>query len=237
MLCKAPTKQNIVANFSGTGRRALKNYHWISKFRRSIVGTKTRNFRRRIRRQALTIESLEQRNLLASISLTSSTFGEQTFGSVSFVADDGQADIVTLSAPTPDSVQILVGAGDSIVLGEEAATNPNLVLSQTVVANDTLTIDTSNFLVGLQFDLGDLDDVLTVSSSPELGGLMVDGGSGDDTIDASGLSRQSTLTGGAGDDQLTGGAFNDTLLGEDGNDVLTGGGGEDELTGLSLIHI
>ena len=210
----------------------MKNYHWISKFRQSIAGTKTRNFRRRIRKQALAIESLEQRNLLASVSLSSGTAGGQLFGVVSFVADIEQADIVTLSAPTPDSVQILVGAGDSIVLDSEAATNPNFVLSQTVVANDTLTIDTSNISVALQFDLLDLDDVLTVSSSLELGGqLRVDGGTGDDTIDATGLLQQSALTGGTGDDQLTGSAFRDVLLGGDGNDVLTGGDGNDELTG------
>ena len=225
-------KQDTVARFSGTGRRTLKNVHWISKFRQSIVGTKTRNLRRRIRKQALTIESLEQRNLLASISLElTPTDPQRFFGIVTFVADDDQTDIVTLSAPTSDSIQILVGEGDSFVLDDEAATTTNFVLSQTVVPNDTLTIDTSNLRASLRFELGDLDDVFTVSSTFRPAGLRVDGGSGDDTIDVSEVLGPASLTGGAGNDQLTGGPAFDTLLGDDGDDVLVGGDGNDRLTG------
>ena len=132
----------------------MKNYHWISSFRKSIFRKKTRNLRRRIRKQALTIESLESRNLLASLSFNTNPVGDLMFGSVLFVADDGEADIVTVSAPTLDSLQIQVGAGDSIVLDGDAATDPNLTLSQTVVADDTLTIDTSSFdSTSLNFDL------------------------------------------------------------------------------------
>ena len=52
-------------------RYSMKNYNWISKISQSVVGKKNRNFRRRTRRQSLVIESLEQRNLLASVTFNS----------------------------------------------------------------------------------------------------------------------------------------------------------------------
>jgi len=54
----------------------MKKHNWISKISQSVVGKKNRKFRRRTRKQSLTIQSLEQRNLLASVS-----FDERTWAS------------------------------------------------------------------------------------------------------------------------------------------------------------
>jgi Ca2+-binding RTX toxin-like protein len=56
-------------------------------------------------------------------------------------------------------------------------------------------------------------------------------GCGNDTIDLSGLTVQSFIDGGDGDDVLIGGSANDVILGGDGNDSLTGGAGNDFLVG------
>lgn len=210
----------------------MKKYNWISKISQSIVGKKNRNFRRRARKQSLMIESLEQRNLLASVSFDSNFLvGGGSTGQLTFQADDGDQDVVSLSAPSATSLQIQVGGGDSIVLQGDAVGNSNFVLSQSQSANDTLSINNaSSILDALDFNLGDFDDVFTATGSI-LQSLFVDGFSGADTIDVSGLTTDASLTGGFGDDILMGGSGDDLILGEEGEDILEGGAGDDQLRG------
>src|SRR5207248_5111420 len=61
--------------------------------------------------------------------------------------------------------------------------------------------------------------------------IRVWGRAGDDQIDLSGLSINSFIHGGTGNDVLTGGAGNDLILGGGGADQLTGAAGNDFLIG------
>ncbi|MFK7770351.1 MAG: calcium-binding protein, partial [Mariniblastus sp.] len=200
----------------------MKNLNWISKVRKSLVGTPSRNLRRRHRRTVSTFESLEPRNLLASISFDAGV------GSLSFVADAGQADAVTVSAPTATSLRIQVGNGDSISLQDDASGNAAFVLSATSVADDTLTIDVASAMVSsLMFELLDLDDLFTVTGLAGIADLSVLGGDGNDTLDASAVSTGVQFFGGDGNDVLIGSGGVDTINGGADNDTITGGLGAD----------
>ncbi len=189
---------------------------------RSLVPIKSRKTRRTIKANGLTIASLEQRNLLASVSFDAGA------GVISFTADAGQADIVSVSSPATDSLQIQVGAGDSLVLQGDAGGNADFVLGQTTTADDTLTIDLSNIMVSeLNFDLMDLDDVFSVIGTAGIESLTVVGGAGDDVLDASAIATGVSFFGNGGGDTLTGGSGNDVLAGGGGTDVIDGGEGND----------
>ena len=148
----------------------MKNYNWISKISQSVVGKKNRKFRRRLRKQSFTFESLEQRNLLASVSFDADFFNgaggaAEGLGQVTFVADDGQSDVVSVSSPSANTLQIQVASGDSIALQDDAAGNGNFVLSQSQTANDTLLIsNASSLIAGLRFELGDFNDSFVATS-------------------------------------------------------------------------
>ena len=138
----------------------MKKPNWISNVKKSLVGTPSRKHRRRKRKSVSTFESLESRKLLASVSFDAGV------GALSFTADSGQADIVSVSSPTATSLQIQVGNGNSISLQDDASGNAAFALSQTNVQNDTLLIDVGNALVNsLSFDLSDLC-LLYTSPSP-----------------------------------------------------------------------
>ena len=79
----------------------MKSYQWLSKFSQSTFGKKSRNKRRRIRKRALVIESLEPRNLLATVSFNGAF--------LNFQADAGQADVVSVSETSDGALQIQVG--------------------------------------------------------------------------------------------------------------------------------
>lgn len=211
----------------------MKNYNWISKISHTVVGKKNRKFRRRTRRQSLMFQSLEQRNLLASVSFNAFVSPPDVLiegaGPLFFEADPGDSDIVSLSAPAANTLQIQVGGGDSIVLHGDAVGRSEFVLSQSEFPNDTLTIN-SSAVGGLNFNLGDFDDLFTATGSI-VQSLFVDGFSGADTLDASALTTDISLNGGFGDDILMGGSGNDLILGEEGKDTLEGGAGDDQLRG------
>ena len=211
----------------------MRKHQWLSSVRKSIVPKKNRNFRRRNRKQSLEFRSLEPRNLLASVSFD---VVENVIPVLSFNADAGEVDTVSVSGPTEDTLQIQVGGGDSIELTGDTADNSAFVLSQSQSANDTLTINLSDVDIEVfSFNLGDLDDVFTVTSLPSAlteseipAQIFVDGGNGNDVLDASPLTTFGVqLFGGSGDDQLTGGSGNDVLAGGGGTDIIDGGLGSD----------
>ena len=200
----------------------MKKIEWISSLRQSIIPSRSRKTRRANRSNGLEVTSLEPRNLLASVSFDASA------GIVAFTADAGQADVVTVSSPAAETLQIQVGAGDSLLLQDDAIGNADFVLGQTVVANDTLTIDLANVtLSGLSFDLMDLDDAFTVTSTAGIENLSVVGGTGNDVLDASASTTGVNLFGNGGGDTLTGGSGNDVLAGGGGTDIIAGGDGND----------
>ena len=215
----------------------MKKHNWISKISQSVVGKKNRKFRRRTRKQSLTIQSLEQRNLLASVSFDAGFFNGDAaangLGLVTFVADDGQSDAVTVSSPSANTIQIQVGNGDAISLQGNATGNSNFVQT----ANDTVSINNvSSLIAGLRFELGDFNDSFVATSLSGLNftptgidsllGLSVDGFSGEDTIDVSALTIGANINGGFAADVLTGGSGNDFILGEEGEDQLVGNAGD-----------
>lgn len=200
----------------------MKNHNWLSSIAKSINGTPSRQSRRRSRANPVTVGSLEPRNLLASVSFDAGA------GTLSFDADAGQADVVTVSAPTATSLQILVGNGDSIVLQDDAVGNADFALSQTNIADDTLTIDVSSSVISqLNFDLMDLDDIFTATGLAGIQNLLVVGGDANDTLDASALSTGVQFFGNGGGDQLIGGSGDDVLAGGGGTDIISGGDGSD----------
>jgi len=120
--------------------------------------------RRSTRKQSLTFQSLEQRNLLASVSFDAGFFNGDAaangLGLVTFVADDGQSDVVTVSSPSADTIQIQVGNGDSISLQGSATGNSNFVQT----ANNTVSINNvSSLIAGLRFELGTSNQQVSIA--------------------------------------------------------------------------
>ena len=209
----------------------MRKMHWLNTIKNSFVPSQSRGFKRKSRRDeskgaGYTFEKLEDRNLLAGISFTSA------LGLLVIEADAGDADIVDVSSPTVDSLRIQVGNGDAITLQDDAVGNGDFVLSQTVVANDTLVVDVSSSMVSqLLANLGDMDDMFTAAASLSVPTLVVAGGDGADHIDASQVTFGVELNGGDGDDELSGGLGVDELDGGNGADTLLGGAADDILVG------
>ena len=200
----------------------MNKRHWFASLQQLFTVKQSRRTRRKYRSQVLSIEKLEKRNLLAAVSFDAGS------GLLSFTADAGQADIVTVSSPAEDVLQIQVGNGDSITLADDADGNTDFTLSQTAVADDTLQIDVSSLVISeFLADLGDLANSFVVSATPGVSALTVIGGAGADIIDASLSSIGVSLFGNGGNDMLTGGSGDDLLVGGGGTDVIVGGEGID----------
>ncbi len=178
-------------------------------------------------RSKLVLERCEARVLLAAVSFDGET--------LSFTADQGEADVVAVSSPGSGMVQFDVGGGDTISLGAGATGNPNFVLS----AGDSVLVANAAALAatGLELSLGDGDDTATLTSLPAGLGVTIDGGTGEDTIDGSSLSDSIIGVGGPGNDLLRGGSGDDTLIGGSGSDELHGGAGNDDLVGGGQIEV
>lgn len=200
----------------------MNAYSYISKFASTFK--KAKLAKRRTGTKPLSFQLLEQRNLLASLNYTIGT-------SFHFLADPGEADIVTISVDH-NVTFVTVGGGDSIELTGDAVGSRFFQLSQTVVPNDTLRIGRSDIASLFKFELGDLDDTLTVidSSFDYFDEVIIEGGGGDDTIDASRASFSVNLFGGDGDDTLTGGPSKDVIAGGNGDDIIDGRSSQDTIS-------
>ncbi len=184
------------------------------------------NLDRKRRRQRggsnLSFEKLEERNLLASVSFDSGA------SLLEFTADAGEADIVEVSSPATDSLQILVSNGDEIALQGDATGNADFALSTTNTVNDTLTIDVGSVMINDFVSLlGDLNDAFTITGIAGVGSISVSGEAGSDVIDGSAVSQSLMFIGGGGNDTLTGGSGDDVLAGGGGTDTIDGGAGND----------
>ena len=67
------------------------------------------------------LEVCESRTLLSAVSFNG--------GTLEFSADAGDADEITISAPSPSTLQFVVGNGDSIALAPAIAADANFTLS------------------------------------------------------------------------------------------------------------
>src|SRR5437016_6069172 len=98
----------------------MSMHSWIRNlFTRPV----TRTIRKAPRRIRPALEALEDRTAPALVSYTNAT------GLLTFSADAGDTDNVTVTAPLANQVVIQVGNSDSISLAGDAGTNPNFVLS------------------------------------------------------------------------------------------------------------
>ncbi len=208
----------------------MKSTFWLKSLSRKF-GSKQQQQRSKSRSSArskkgLTYEALESRQLLAVVGF------ESGVGVLTFEADTGQVDVVTVSQPDATTLQVLVGNGDSISLIDDAIGNAAFSLSQTNVPNDTLQIDTSAEDVNDFFvSLSGMNDVFTADGLTLISSINVNAGAGNDNVNVASIAVPASLNGGAGDDILIGGSADDTLSGGAGDDVLAGVGGTDVIDG------
>lgn len=143
-------------------------------------------------------------------------------GQLSFVADDGEQNTITV---TGGGGQITVRDVGHNVLFLPFTDAPAQCTHPT---SDSATCPASSIDVQAS-DLADTVDAsaAAISGNGDLGAVFLNGGSGEDRLVGSpftdtlgGDSGNDVLEGGAGRDFLTGGDGNDTDLGGDGNDAL-----------------
>ncbi len=152
------------------------------------------------------------------------------------------ADQVTLadSGTAVDRVLRLTSLSSSPPLTfTQPVTDGTLIGSLTIDTgggNDVININSldNNFVGDLLLDGSGDNDRFVIASQMNVTGalnLSADGGAGGDILDASAVSQDVVLFGGAGNDTLRGGSGIDELFGQEGADVLTGGLGDDMLNG------
>ena len=148
-----------------------------------------------------------------------------------------------------ESVEIIGGSGDDILIGSGYDTTLNGGAGNDILSNGYAVFDYSSSTSDLTLDLSDTTRWKQNSNGTWASGIGAEyayerlvvgdetdyfkninyrtliGGSGDDTLIADESGAE--LEGGDGDDTLTGGAGDDRLDGGDGNDKLDGGGGDD----------
>jgi len=210
----------------------------------NFSGSSNRPKRRKSNHRSPSFSKLEDRNLLASVSLNTFGFGDQ----LQFISDSGEVDNVSVETTSTGAIQFRVGNNDSISLPSSISDNPALSLSSFNSTNDTLTVDPQgNFGSGfgrldvISVDLGDQNDNLEIALDSNFVfndtlAIFFDSGAGDDNVDASASTVPVRISGGSGSDNIIGGSGNDTILGDRtasnaGNDTLVGGGGNDFLSG------
>jgi Ca2+-binding RTX toxin-like protein len=141
-------------------------------------------------------------------------------GRMSFLADDGVANTITV---TGTSGQITVrDAGHDILL--TPFTDANSKCSHPT--SDSATCPATS----VEVSAGDLDDTIdatgaNIAGDPTIGSVFLNGEDGNDTI--LGGPSTDTLSGDNGNDNLHGAGGGDFLTGGDGNDSLSGGPGDD----------
>ena len=151
-------------------------------------------------------------------------------GELSFVADDGQANTITV---TGGNGQITVrDAGNDVLLlpftdAQSQCTHPT---------TDSATCPATS----IDVDAGDLADTVDASSSsiagpPGIGAVFLNGGDGSDRI--IGGPTTDTISGDSGGDSLEGRGGDDFLSGGDGNDSLSGGDGNDSLETITFATL
>ncbi|MFT5325235.1 MAG: hypothetical protein ACI8P0_003103 [Planctomycetaceae bacterium] len=161
--------------------------HWLERFQSQLGAATSQPSRKRHRKNAAQVqvaaprpEQLELRLLLSAANYNAAT------DQLTLSADVAETDDVTITSPAANTVVILVGNGDAIVLAGDAIANADFVVSTTTNTNDTLTIDTSGSpLVDFNVDLGDQNDSLSYSLANATIGVTnvaLDGGAGTATL-------------------------------------------------------
>ncbi|KIC42768.1 hypothetical protein RA27_05345 [Ruegeria sp. ANG-R] len=156
------------------------------------------------------------------------------------VFGDDRNNVIDASASALQN-QLSGGLGDDTISG---GSNADLLIgnggADSIQGNggdDVLFIDAEDISSG-SVQGGSGYDIAKIMGSDDTTLVLQDhglesayGGDGNDVISAEGLSSDTTIYGGVGNDTLTGSDENDRLYGETGNDQLNGGEGHDLLIG------
>ncbi len=150
----------------------------LRSVRKAFRAAAARSLRRRTSR--LHFLALEERTVPAVVNYVAVS------GQLTFTADPGDADAVTVTAPAPTTLRIQVGNSDAITLAGDAVGNVSFVLTTTTNPNDTLTILTATAPANLfTINLGDQNDTLSFGLAAPLNGVgrvVIDGQAGVDTV-------------------------------------------------------
>ena len=198
-------------------------------------GAKNRKYRKSGRRsravRKLTLEHLDQRQLLAVCSLDQSSV-EVIDGRLEICGTSGPDRIVVNEEGADHRITVndseqLFHSIDKIYI--EAGAGKDRIVIHSAVAAEVYAGSGNDFVKS-----GSGDDILFGQGGAD----QLRGRGGDDVIDGGwkddrlyGGSGNDTLYGRGGPDQLVGGGGNDLLLGGGGADILSGGGGHDILRG------
>jgi Ca2+-binding RTX toxin-like protein len=196
------------------------------------------------------VESLENRRLLAGITLT--------HNGILFVVGAGRVSNTVVVGLTPEQTAVTAsltfpwrGAPDTMTKTYPLADHIRLLMVRGGWGNDSITIDQTNgaFTARALLLGGPGNDTIIGGDGPETlaGGAGNDslvggntqhdvmfGAAGNDTIVAG--SAGDWMCGGPGHDSLVGGAGNDTLVSWTGGDTLMGGSGHDLFRTIGLRY-
>ena len=190
-------------------------HHWLS-------GLKTLpRFRRSLRRNAPSMERLENRTLLTVQTLV--------FGTEMTILADTNDDIAIRRDGITGDVQVVA---NGVVQNGLATTQASTLTTLNVFTEsgdnsiDVSGLDLGGFssLSSVIVDSGDGDDLI-IGSNSFAESLL--GGDGTDTI--LGQGGDDTIDGGDGNDSVLGGSGADTITGDDGDDTIDGGDGDDSV--------
>ena len=189
----------------------------------------TKQARRKVNRQRVPTEVLEERTYLSVTSLFSG-------GELQIVSDGPDTISVGTDPLSTGTVQVIVNGANDPTLGTVQA---NSVTSLVIVGSDTEnTIDLSGMTaadysffdagtgLGIQISVDGDDGNDTIIGSLDLGSTLI-GGDGSDTI--TGSAGNELINAGDGADSVIAGDGNDTVLGGDGNDIIDAGTGDDSI--------
>ena len=134
-----------------------------------------------------------------------------------------------------ESVEIIGGSGDDILIGSGYDTTLNGGAGNDILSNGYAVFDYSSSTSDLTLDLSDTTRWKQNSNGTWASGIGAEYAYerlvvGDETDYFKNINYR-TLIGGSGDDTLIAGESGDELKGGDGDDTLTGGAGDDRLDG------
>ncbi len=199
---------------------------WLTGLRTRLTKHSSKTRRRPSGTGWSTIEALEDRTLLSSVT----TIWSNLEGRLTLLADGDEDLLIQEDPQQPGQIELRV---DGQTEASVSLTTSSLkILTITTGEGDNL-IDLSGLnsvafssLESIEVSSGEGND--TVFASADFNDV-IDGGHGSDTLVGGGGDNQ--LDGGHGDDLITGGGGNDELDGGDGQDQISGGDGRDTIDG------
>ncbi len=156
------------------------------------------------------------------------------------VYGDDRNNVISATASSSQN-QLAGGDGDDTIRG---GVNADILIGDAGAdiiygydGDDVLFIDADDLTSG-DVQAGGGHDVAQIMGSDDTTLILMDhglegayGGDGNDVISAEGLTTETKIYGGGGDDTLTGSGENDRLYGDSGSDQIRGGAGHDILVG------